>query len=135
MTEWRKFTDQMEYSGEPSAKLYKNGIIRFNKVAGQLWFSGVEHVEIYVSDDTDELAFKPAPTTREGTYSYSRDGEHGGNVSVRSVLPHYGIWHERVDESVALPVRHDDEEHEMVVVDLSEPVERWGRPSIGGGGD
>lgn len=119
----------MEYSGEPSAKLYKNGAIRFNKIAGQLWFDSVEYVEIYVSDDSDELAFKPAAASVEGTYSYSRDGEHGGHVSVRSVLPHYGIWHERMDESVALPVKYDGG---LIVVDISEAVDRWGRVSTGG---
>lgn len=126
MSDFRKFSDQMEYSGEPSAKLYKNGKIRFNKIAGELWFSDTEHVEIFVSDNSDELAFRPAPATREGTYSYGRDGKgHAGHLSVRSVLSKYGIWHERMDESIAIPVRYDDAE-ELVVVDLSEAVERWG---------
>lgn len=130
MSDFRKFTDQMEYSGEPSAKLYMSGKIRFNKIAGRLWFDGVEYVEIFVSDENDEICFKPATRSKEGTYSYSRDGEHGGHISIRSVLPYYGIWHERVDESVALPVKANDN---GVIVDISEPVERWGRPSVGGG--
>lgn len=126
MTEFRKFTDQMEYSGEPGAKLYKDGKIRFNKIAGKLWFQDVEQVEIMVAETGTELGFKPAPETREGTYSYGRDGEHGGHVSVRSVLTHYGIWHEAMDESIAIPVRWDEDE-EMVVVDLGEAVDRWGK--------
>lgn len=132
MTEFRKFTEQMEFSGEPAAKLYKNGRIRFNNVAGALWFSECDHVEIFVADDADEIGFRPAPETREGTYSYGRDGDgHGGNVSIRSVLTHYGLWHERMDESIAVPVRYDDE-NDIIVVDISEAVDRWGRPSMRG---
>jgi len=131
MGNFRKFTDQMEYSGEPSAKLYKNGKIRFNKVAGQLWFCDIEQVEIFVdeSDGSTELGFKPAPETQDGTYSYGRDGKHGGHVSVRSVLSYYGIWHERMDESISVPVRCD-ENNGLIVVDLSEALDRWGRPSL-----
>lgn len=129
MSNFRKFTDQTEYSGEPGAKLYKSGKIRFNDIAGLLWFQGVGQVEIYVDEDGKEIGFKPAPAKREGTYSYSKDGEHGGNISVRSILAYHGIWHERMDESIAVPVRYDENE-EMVVVDLSEAVDRWGRPSM-----
>lgn len=129
MSDFRKFTDQMEYSGDPSAKLYKDGKIRFNKFAGLLWFSDCGNVELFVDEDGSELGFKPAPETRNGTYSYGEDGEHGGHISVRSVLSYYGIWHERVDESIPLPVRYDDGS-ELVVVDLSEAIERWGRPSM-----
>jgi hypothetical protein len=119
----------MEFSGEPSAKLYKDGKIRFNNVAGKLWFQDCEHVEIYVDESGSDLGFKPAAETTEGTYSYGRDGEYGGHISVRSVLAYYGIWHEKVDESIALPVRYDADEN-MVVVDLQEALERWGRPSL-----
>lgn len=129
MTEFRKFTDQMEFSGEPSAKLYKDGKIRFNKVAGKLWFNRCEYVEIFIDEEGSELAFKRAPETKEGTYSYGKDGEYGGHISIRSVLAYYGIWHERVDESIALPVRYDERD-ELVVVDLAEALERWGRPSL-----
>lgn len=125
MGEFRKYTDQAEYSGEPSAKLYKHGQIRFNKIAGQRWFRDVEKVEIYVNDEDLELGFKPVSGTKEGTYNYGRDGEHGGNVSVRSVLSNFGIWHERMDESIPLPIRYNESEG-MVVVDISEPVDRWG---------
>lgn len=127
MSKFRKFTDQSEYSGEPSAKLYKHGEIRFNKAAGALWFRDCDHVEMFVDEEGTELGFKPAPETREGTYKYRRDSQSdGGAVAVRSVLTHYHIWHEAMDESVAIPVRHDEEE-EMVVVDLSEAVDRWGK--------
>lgn len=128
MSKFRKFTDQMEFTGEPGAKLYKHGDMRFNKAAGALWFSDCEHVEIFVDEEGKrELAFQPAPETREGTYKYRRDSESdSGNVAVRSVLTHYSIWHEAIDESVALPVRYD-EEGEMVVVDLSEAIDRWGK--------
>lgn len=129
MSNFRKFTDQAEYSGEPSAKLYKDGKIRFNKIAGQLWFSDCEYIELFVDEEGTELAFKPAPETKEGTYSYGRDGEHGGHVSVRSVLSYYGIWHERMDESISLPVRFDEEDN-LIAVDLAEALERWGRPSM-----
>lgn len=125
MTEFRKFTDQTAYADDPSAKLYKDGKIRINKTAGQLWFDGVEYVEIHVAESGNELGFKPATAATHGTYSYMRDGEHGGHVSVRSVLTHYGIWHEQMDESIALPVRYDADT-DMVVVDLSDAVERWG---------
>jgi len=134
MSRFRKFTDQMEFSGEPSAKLYKDGKIRFNEVAGELWFADCEYVEIFVDEEGTELGFKPAPETRDGTYSYSKDGEHGGHVSIRSVLAHYGIWHERMDESIAVPVRYD-EEHELIAVDLAEAIDRWGRPSLKNAGD
>lgn len=129
MTEFRKFTDQMGFSGEPSAKLYKDGKIRFNNVAGKLWFDDCEYVEIFVDETGSELAFKPAPGTTEGTYSYGKDGEYGGHISAQSVLAYYGIWHERVDESIALPVRYDTD-NAFVVVDLAEALERWGRPSM-----
>lgn len=126
MTEFRKFTDQTEYSGEPGAKLYKDGKVRFNKIAGKLWFEDVEQVEIFVAEEGTKLGFKPAPETREGTYSYGEDGKYGGHISVRSVLTHYGIWHEAMDESIAIPVRWD-EDKDMAVVDLAEAVERWGK--------
>lgn len=126
MTKFRKYTDQTEYSGEPAAKLYKHGEIRFNKTAGALWFSDCEHVEIFVDEEGDELGFKPAPATKEGTYAYRRDSDSdSGNISVRSVLSQYGLWHKRMDESISLPLRWDDE-HELVAVDLSEAMERWG---------
>lgn len=129
MPEWRKYTDQTEYSGEPSAKLYKHGEIRFNQSAGDFWFADVEHVEIFVDEKGDELGFKPAPPSREGVYKYRRDSDgNSGNISIRSVLSHYGLWHDRIDESIALPVRWDDE-NELVAVDLSEAIERWGMPS------
>lgn len=131
MGDFRKFTDQNEYSGDPGAKLYKEGKIRFNKIAGQLWFRGCEQVEIHVdeSDKGTELGFKPNPGTSDGTYSYGRDGEHGGHVSVRSVLSYYGIWHERMDESITIPVRFEESDG-LVVVDLEEAIDRWGRPSM-----
>lgn len=126
MTKFRKYTDQMEYSGEPGAKLYKHGEIRFNKSAGALWFSDVEHVEIFVDEEGDELGFKPASASVHGTYKYRRDSDSdSGNVSIRSVLTQYGLWHERMDESISVPARWD-EDHELVAVDLSEAVERWG---------
>jgi hypothetical protein len=130
MTEFRKFTDQREYSGDPVAKLYDNGRIRFNKIAGQRWFQDCDHVEIFVSDGV-ELGFKPAPETAHGTYKYVSDGEYAGNVSIRSALANYGLWHDRMDESVAVPVRYE-ENQEMVVVDLSEPISRWSRSRSGG---
>lgn len=129
MNKFRKFTDQMEYSGEPGAKLYKHGQIRFNNIAGKLWFRDTEKVEIFVNEEDLELGFKPAPETREGTYNYGLDGEYGGHVSVRSVLSHFGIWHEKMDESIPLPTRYDEEE-EMVVVDISEAVDRWGHTAF-----
>lgn len=125
MNDFRKFTDQMEYSGEPGAKLYKHGELRFNSEAGKRWFRGVEHVEIFVSESETEIGIKPASETRPGTYKYRRDGQHGGAVAVRSVLSKYGIWHERMDESIALPVRYD-KSGEMAVVDIGEAVDRWG---------
>jgi len=121
----RKFTDQTQYTGEPGAKLYKNGAIRFNDIAGRVWFNNVDYVELFVDDNGNDLGVKPANATKEGTYKFSPDGEHGGHVAVRSVLSHYGIWHEQMDESIAVPVRWD-EDKEMVVVDLTEPVKRWG---------
>lgn len=130
MTEFRKFSDQREYSGEPAAKLYDNGRIRFNKIAGQLWFQDCDHVEVFVSDGV-ELGFKPAAETTHGVYKYVADGEYAGNVSIRSVLTNYGLWHERMDESIAVPVRYDDEEG-LIVVDLSEPIERYSRSRSGG---
>lgn len=131
MSEFRKFTDQTEYTGEPGAKLYKDGKIHFNKTAGRLWFQDHDKVELYVdeSDGGTELGFKPVPDGTTGAYSYGRDSEYSGHVSVRSVLTYYGLWHERIDESVAIPVRWDAGEG-MVVVDFGEVVERWGRPSV-----
>jgi len=131
MPKFRKFTDQMEFAGEPSAKLYKDGKIRFNNTAGKLWFQDHNKVEIYVDESNKgtELGFAPAPDGTMGAYSYGEDGEYGGHVSVRSVLAYYGIWHEQVDESIPLPVRYD-EEKELIVVDLAEAIERWGRPSL-----
>jgi len=129
MTQFRKFTDQMKYSGEAAAKLYDNGRIRFNKIAGQRWFSDCDHVEIFVTDGV-ELGFKPATETTHGTYKYVSDGEFAGSVSIRSVLTNYGLWHERMGESVAVPVRYDDKK-ELVVVDLSEPIERYSRSQSG----
>lgn len=126
MGEFRKFTDQAEFSGEPAAKLYKHGDMRFNKAAGDRWFRDVDYVEIFVDQSGTEIGFKPAPETREGTYKYRRDSDSdSGNVAVRSVLSNYGIWHERMDESIALPIRYDESE-EMPVVDIAEAVERWG---------
>lgn len=125
MSDFRKFTDQMAYEGEPAAKLYKHGQIGFNRIAGLKWFQGVDRVEIFVDESGTEVGFKPASDTTEGTYSFSSEGEHGGHVAFRSVLSKYGIWHERMDESIAVPVRYDDE-HEMVVVDIAEAVDRWG---------
>ena len=126
MTKWRKFSDQTEYSGEPGAKLYKHGEIRFNQPAGDIWFDGVKNVEIFVDEEGNELGFKPAPASKEGTWKFRRDSDgNSGNVSIRSVLSRYGLWHERMDESIALPVRYD-EESEIVAVDLSEAIERWG---------
>lgn len=125
MSDFRKYTDQREYSGEPAAKLYDNGRIRFNKIAGQRWFTDCDHVEVFVTDGV-ELGFKPATASTPGVYKYVSDGEYAGNVSIRSVLSEYGLWHERMDESVAVPVRYDEGE-ELVVVDLSEPIRRWSR--------
>ena len=129
MTKWRKYSDQTEYAGEPAAKLYKHGEIRFNQAAGDLWFSDCDHVEIYVSEEDDELAFKPAPESAGGTWGYRRDSDgNSGVISIRSVLSQYGLWHERIDESISVPIRWDDD-GELVAVDLSEAVERWGMSS------
>jgi hypothetical protein len=125
MTEFRQFTDQMQFAGEAQAKLYKHGVVAFNDEAGKRWFQGVDRVEIHVSDGT-EVGFKPTTVDNTGTYAFTRESTgDGGHVAFRSVLSHYGVWHEKLDESVALPVRYDND-HGMVVVDLADVVDKHG---------
>lgn len=101
---WTSWAERSQSRGDPVLSVYPTLDAWLSAVADEQWFADADRVTVHIGPDEQRLALEPDD---DGTHGIYREREHGGDVSIKSVLRRLGI--DEPDESVRLPIEWDAE--------------------------
>jgi hypothetical protein len=110
---------------EPRLSLRKSGkTIGINSNSMGKYFSDVDHVELAYDKANRRVGCRLMENETPNSYSLRKGDKegHGGQVTCRAFLVEYGLVPDKTTQYAA---RWDDE-HDLVVIDLDDPVLVYG---------
>lgn len=113
-------------SSIPKLSVRKSDSIGLNKSAMVEFFdTSVEGIVLHYDSDNDIIGIEPVEELEENPNAYSLSRRHengGGTVSAMAFLREYGLRHDATSHYQA----EWNEQHEMVVSDLSKEITTYG---------
>ena len=113
---------------EPYLSIYANGKGRFNQIASERWLADTDHVVIYLDTERDRLAFQPSEPALD---AYKLRGHKDGRiVSLRAVLPEFGLQHTDLTQGDQISLTFDSDAG-VLVADLGDFLAEAGQHDPG----
>lgn len=111
--------------GEPKISLRKSGSIGINSRALDEFFEGAGSVNLFEDVENDKIGFEPVGND-SGQYAISRS-ESGGSVTPLSWLKRHDLIPD-ITTQYAPRTEVAEDETEVVVIDLNDPLGTYGSP-------
>lgn len=110
-------------TSEPRISVRKTDAIGINSAAMDEWFDDATAVNTYYDEETNAIGLEPLAEAEGGSYAL-QDANGSGTVAAGGFLNGLGLSH---DVTTTYEPTWDDE-HEMVVISLDDPVRTVGSP-------
>lgn len=111
---WQRVSKGNQHSYDPRLTIYTHGQGYVNAAADRDLLDAPDCVHMLVDPETNRLALKP--TDDDSGRSITREGDHGGDIHVKSALHKLGIDVEAIDDTQFFELEYEDG---LAVADLS----------------